>query len=291
MANKAKYTKTELVLAIQGDPEATLPKKTEGEDGWIKDKWLDNRRNSSHGHIPTIAKRLNCSSQTVRNYLSERVRLPEFKILNSMLKQIRIAIKEANDDDDAIHMVYELIEEMTAINVGNRFGLLNISNDLLSALDNPDVKINPILAEIKKQIACNTWGGFTKQAISLQEVMEQEKKQALIERSDFHHQLITDAEVALLTNVHLLDQRAAEFVLSRLDKLNFSGRSEITGADGVALFDDEARAALAELAELLDDIGKNPSEAIVATVQAMKAKIEAVKNKGKNDTHSMERGE
>ena len=58
-------------------------------------------------------------------------------------------------------------------------------------------------------------------------------------------------------------------------------RREITGADGENLFDSDARRALGELGLMLDEMGQNPSATMIDAVNALKAKLEAVKNKGK----------
>jgi len=215
MANKAKFTKSDVLRAIRGNPDnngPAIPKGADGNDDWVAALWVDDARNSSHGHIPTIAARLGCSDQTIRNYASR---------------------KDKN-------------------------------------------------------------GNLTKLAIEVQAAIEQEKQVGMLKRADFHHELKTKAELALLTNIEMLDTQAAKFVLERLDKANYSSRSEMTGADGVALYDTDAQNALAELSVMLEGIGKNPSESIISVVQRMKAQIETMKNKGKpdgnDDTHSMERG-
>lgn len=294
MVNKARFTKSDIIRAIRGNPDGNAPAPPKDKDGvvdWIAATWIDDERKSSYGHIPTIAARLSCSDQTIRNYASDRERLPEYKMLNGILKQVRAAVKET----DAV--VYTLIKEMVAINQEKKIGLTGIIEQLLNGLDNPVVKLNPILVEIKNKIAANTWGAFTKQAVEIQEAIEHERQLGLIKRSDIQHELKTKAEIALLTNIEMLDVNAAKFVLERLDKPNYAARSEVTGADGVALYDDKGQAALAELMTLLESVGQNPNETIVELARRTKAKIEMMKNKGKdenvgdNNTHTTERGE
>jgi hypothetical protein len=214
VANKPKFTKGVLLRAIRGDPTQAKPTSNQDDDAWIADLWVDDPRVSSYGHIPTIAARLGCTEQTVRNYANRRNKIT---------------------------------------------------------------------------------GQLTRQAKDIQAAIDAEFTLGLERRADFHTELIRDAERALHENVKLLDTPSIRFALERLDKGHYAVRSEMTGADGKNLFDDEARQALAELGELLDNMGQNPSTTLIDAVNAMKAKLAEIKNKGKPDGEdkplSTERGE
>ena len=285
MVNKAKYTKSDVLRAIQGNPQAEIIAKSKGDDAWLKDLWLDDLRVSSYGHIPTIAKRLKCSDQTVRNYANQRKRLPEYRILIDLLKDIRLAIRDSDS------RVYELIKDVVGINQNNRFRISDAIENLLIGLADPAAKLPPLLSAIKNKIINYTWGDFTKQAIDIQTAIADEKERGMIVRADFHIELIRDAEKALHTNIKLMDTASIKFALERLDKLNYAARSEMTGAGGKNLYDDKASKALDELWQMLDDMGKDPSEALIDAVKSMKAKLAAYKDKGKDNTHSRELGE
>ena len=285
MGNKDKFTKSDVLRAIRGNPEAEIVAKTKGDDAWLKDLWLDDLRMSSYGHIPSIAKRLKCSDQTVRNYASARERLPEYRVLLDTLKQIRTAIRDSDG------RVYELVKKLSEINQNNRFLMSDVIENLLNDLEDPGAKFPPLLAAIKRKIISNTWGEFTKQALDIQSAIEKEKDRGMAVRADFHIELIRDAEKALHTNIQMMDTASIKFALERLDKDNYAVRSEMTGADGMSLYDDDALKALVEMAELLDGDGKNPSESIIDALHKYKMKRVAHKDKGKDNTHSTERGE
>lgn len=283
MANKPKYTKTDVMRAIRGNPEGGKPPTPQGENAWIEALWLDDTSKSSHGHIPTIAKRLGCSDQTVRNYCNERERLPEYGQLMGLLTWIRKAIKESDSG------VYEPIRDMASINQNDRFDMDTAIKKLLNSLDDPDAKFSSILAAIKSKIVGNTWGGFTKQAMDITAAIEHEKVLGMLAREDFHHELKTKAEIGLMKNIEMLDTPSIKFALERLDKENYAARNEMTGADGEALFDSETMA-------LLEEMGIDVKEALGNAGQAIKRKLIEARNKGKptdggNDTHSMERGD
>lgn len=70
MVNKYKYTNAEILRAICGNPELYIP-PPETEEEQTMSQLSDNPRLSSYGNISTIAARLDCSSQTVRNYLAK----------------------------------------------------------------------------------------------------------------------------------------------------------------------------------------------------------------------------
>lgn len=207
MAGKQSYTKSEVLRAIRADPDAPKAPPSTNDDASILAGWQDDKRFSSYGHIPTIAARLGCSEQTVRNY-------------------------------------------------------------------------------VNKTIA----GELTKKAQDIRAAIEAERQLGFLHRAEFHYELIRDAEKGLHTNVKLLDTPSIRFVLERLDKAHYASRSEMTGADGENLFDDDAQRALAELGQMLDDLGQNPSETMIDAVNAMKSRLEAIKNKGKDNTPSIERG-
>lgn len=185
--------------AIRGDPAASFNPSSGNE---LDDLWVDDLRKSSYGHIPTIAKRLVCSPQTVRNYRDRK----------------------------------------------------------------------------------NSEGEYTKLALQVQKALKEEEMVKELDHADFNYELISTAEKALLINVKLLNQPAIKFVLERLDKEHYAARTEMTGADGKALFDSETMG-------LLDEMGINVEEAMRVAAQNIKAKLQAAANKGKDDTHSMERGE
>jgi hypothetical protein len=288
MANKNKFTKTMIMMAIRGNPDLPapiVPKSDDGDD-WITAAITDNPQLSSHGHVPTIAGRLMCSEQTVRNYINERERLPEHRVLLSLLKNIRECIRNSDT------AVYGLVKEMSSVNQGNRFGLADAVGRLIDDLDNPDAKLNPILAEIRKQIVKNTWGDYTKQALEIQESIEHEKHVVYSTAcEEIRHEIKTDAQKMLHLLVKSADGPSVRFALERLDKEHYAARNELTGAEGLSLFDDEARKALGEIAELLDETGKDPSEAIIDALHKYKSKLVAHKNKGKNNNLSTGRGE
>lgn len=200
MANKIRYTQGMLNRAIRGDSGSSFVMPFEKNPG--DNVWIDDPRKSSHGHIPTIAKRLECSEQTVRNYCNRK----------------------------------------------------------------------------------NSDGELTKLATMVRAAIEQEKDAGLVERADFHHDVVTNAEKVLALHIEALDLNATKFALTRLDKGNYSSRSEMTGADGKALFDGETMA-------LLDEMGIDVEEAMRVAAQSIKTKLQAAKNKGHDDTHSNEHGE
>ncbi len=288
MAKTKKYTTSALLRAIRGDPDADAPVIPKDDKGQIDDvaaTFIIDDRLSSHGHIPTIALRLSCSNQTVRNYCTDRERLPEHRLLNDLLKQIRQGIREQDD------VVYDLIKGMTAIDQVKHFGLFSLIEDLINGLGNSDVKLYPILGALKKKIDAKTWGDLTKGAVEIQAAIEQEQEVGLIERVYIRHELMTDAEKMAHLLIKAGDGPMTKFILERLDKENYAARTEMTGADGENLYDDDARKALGELAQMLDDMGKDPSEAVIDAVTAMKSKLAAYRDKGKNNTHSKEPGE
>lgn len=212
MARGPSFTKSDFMRAIRGDSQAQEPQQSGSADAWITELWEDDKRLSSYGHIPTIAARLGCSEQTVRNYAKRKIK-----------------------------------------------------------------------------------GELTKQAVTIQAAIETERQLGFVVRAEFDAGLISDARIGLRANVKLLDVQSIKFALERLDKEHFAARSEMTGADGQNLFDDEARRALAELGQMLDDMGRDPSEAMIDAVNSLKAKLAAIKNRGKPDaddnTFSTERGD
>ena len=287
MAKTKKYTTSAILRAIRGDPDASppvIPKDEKGQIDEIAATFVNDERLSSHGHIPTIALRLSCSNQTIRNYCNERERLPEYRVLNGLLKQVR---QDIRDNDD---VVYDVIKDMAAIDQVKHFGLSSLIEELINGLDNPGVNPNTVLRGLKKAIYGNTWGDLTNGALEIQAAIEQEKEVGLIESVYIRHELKTDAEKMAHLLIKAGDGPMTKFILERLDKENYAARTEMTGADGENLYDDDARKKLGELAEILDDMGKNPSEAIIDAVNVMKLKLAEYKDKGKDNTHSTERG-
>lgn len=262
MVNKVKFTKSDLMRAIQGNPVAAPPVRftDDDEDSYIKNEWLNDLRESSHGHIPTIAARLRCSAQTVRNYLNERTRLPEYKVLLGLLRQIRQAIREADSG------VFDLVKEMAVINQDDKFQLSDIIEQLLHGLDDRAVKLGPILITIKNNIISNTWGEFTQQAIDLQTAVSEEKEHGLIAQAEIRHEIKTDAQKALHVLVKAFDPSSVRFANERLDKENYSGRSEVTGKDGKDLFTAEHLALLAE-------VGITPKQFIAAMMEKVSSEL------------------
>lgn len=280
MVNKDKYTKTDLILAIRGDPAASEPEKHTGDNAWIENTWLDDERKSSNGHIPTIAFRLNCSDQTVRNYLAQREKRPEYRFARKALTALRSAINA--DDDRELLLAFN---DLDSLNVDDLFGI----DELLERFYEDDNLL--LVKKMATAIEKRKYGGLTRQAVDLQAAIAEEKKIAMLKRADHQHQLITDAELALHVNIKMFDTPSIRFALERLDKGNYASRTEMTGPDGMNLYDDDARNALAEMAQLLDDDGKNPSEAIIDALHKYKAKRIAHKDKGKDNSLSMRRGE
>ncbi len=68
MANRHRYAVKEMLLAIRGEPESSFPML----------------RESSEGKIKIIAERLDCTEQTVRNYMAPNT---------NKAKRIRAAVK------------------------------------------------------------------------------------------------------------------------------------------------------------------------------------------------------
>lgn len=147
MANKPKFTKSVILRAIRGDislPDPILPKimTDKGEATKVVDEiaaaFFDNPQLSSHGHIPTIAARLLCSEQTVRNYVNRRNKEGKFTktaiaIQEAIEHEKNVVYSTACDEirheikTDAQKMLHLLIKAGDGASV--RFGLERLDKD------------------------------------------------------------------------------------------------------------------------------------------------------------------